>query len=419
MTTLCSGGSSAPKAGVAETIIFAAGSLGSLLNNRGGYWASIAAPLLGVLSYSATSLCSTDPPAQPTISDDEYRALLQLGPWDDLQTALVKLADIITRVVWFDMCECTSVTTPPLPATTLAPPVDVFLPDYSAGASCPQPRVRLVVPRTNMGGVYRTWTNITTQVFPGFPTLTSVASAGTAEAQPIIATPPNWGTWTMVLDYVSGTSSGTHPYAVTINGYDGNRQMINTLGSVQVRSGATHQETNAGFSQGTWPYFSVNTNVDSTGYTTDGVVDFQLRMNCTAGGPAGTGCCSDTATIALLSQIMQQVNLIQRQNVPFAYVPGTVHAGLTGTGQITVQGLIGTLVEVTAGTNFGTASGTPDQIFEAGWITWGNADGFTQREFLANETLVSLPAAAGQYTRIGYTLGQGVTVTITELEREP
>lgn len=420
MTALCSGGASAAKSGVSETIIFTAGSLSSLLNNRGGYWATLAAPLLGVLAYSATNLCSTDPPAQPTISDDEYRALLQLGPWDDLQAALAKLADIVTRIVWFDMCECTSVTTPPLPATTLAPPVDVTLPDYSGGAACPQPRARVLVPRANMGGVYRTWTNITRQVFPGFPTLTSVASAGVAEAQDIIRTPSNWGAWTIIADWVSGTSSGTHPYGITVNGYDGNRQMINTLGSVAVRSGATHAETTSGFSFATWPYFSVNTNVDSTGYTTDGVVDFQMNMACAAGAPGGLDCCSDQAAIALLSQLMQQVNLIQRQNAPFAYVQGAGHTGLTGTGTIAVQGLLGVLVEITDGIGtIGIEDGTPDETFEAGWITWGNADGYSARERITHESLLSLPSLAGQYTAIGYTLTTGVEISLTELVREP
>src|SRR6476619_3120534 len=115
MTALCGGGASGPRPGVAETIIFTAGSLSSLLNNKGGAWATVAAPLLGVLAYSATSLCSTDPPAEPTITTAEYKALLALEPWDDLQSALTKLRDLVTRLLWYDLCECTSTTTPGLP----------------------------------------------------------------------------------------------------------------------------------------------------------------------------------------------------------------------------------------------------------------------------------------------------------------
>lgn len=124
--------------------------------------------------------------------------------------------------------------------------------------------------------------------------------------------------------------------------------------------------------------------------------------------------------LAKLLSIDQLVTLIQRQEVPFSYVPGPTFTGLVDSGEISVQGLLGCLVDITAGSgSVGMETGTPDQTFEAGWIAWGNADGFAQREFISNETLLSLPSAAGQYTRIGYTLTEGVTVSITELVREP
>jgi len=44
---------------------------------------------------------------------------------------------------------------------------------------------------------------------------------------------------------------------------------------------------------------------------------------------------------AQLDQLMAMVTLIQRQAAPFGYVPGAIHAGLTGTGVIAIQGLIG------------------------------------------------------------------------------
>jgi len=44
---------------------------------------------------------------------------------------------------------------------------------------------------------------------------------------------------------------------------------------------------------------------------------------------------------------MAMVTLIQRQAAPFGYVPGAIHAGLTGTGVIAIQGLIGCKVDIT------------------------------------------------------------------------
>lgn len=114
------------------------------------------------------------------------------------------------------------------------------------------------------------------------------------------------------------------------------------------------------------------------------------------------------------------VLLIQRQAVPFGYVVGTAHAGLVDTGELAIVGLLGVLIEITAGIGIvGTEAGAPVQTFEAGWVTWGNADGFTERTMLSSASCLSLPRAAGQYTRVGYTLSAGIEVTITELEREP
>jgi hypothetical protein len=78
------------------------------------------------------------------------------------------------------------------------------------------------------------------------------------------------------------------------------------------------------------------------------------------------------------------------------------------------------LVEITDGIGtIGIEDGTPDETFEAGWITWGNADGFSARERITHEALLSLPSLAGQYTLIGYTLTVGVEISLTELVREP
>lgn len=418
MTTLCGGGASAPKAGVNETIIFTAGSLSSLLNNKGGAWASIAAPLLGVLAYSATNLCSTDPPAQPTISDDEYTALLQLGPWDTLQSALVKLADIVTRLIWFDMCECSSVATPPLPSGTLAPPIDVTLPNYSAGSSCPQPRLTVTIPEPVPPTPVPRWANITARVFPGMPLVQSTASSSFVAADAIVW-PSHWGTGVMRGTLRAGNPGAGIAYTVFLGGHGSTGTFDNTLGQIQLSAAVTSDSETFPAAGTNWRYLSAWMYSNASAVT-DGTVDLEIDINCSTAGTPSSGCCSDPASLAMLGQIMQQVNLIQRQQVPFAYVQGASHTGLTGNGTIDVQGLIGALVEITSGlANVGTEDGSPDETFEAGWITWGNPDGFGAREFISNATLVSLPNLAGQFTRIGYTLSVGVTVTITELIREP
>jgi len=418
LTALCSGGASGPKPGVADTIIFTAGSLSSLLNNKGGFWATLAAPLLGVLAYEATSLCSTDPPAEPTITTDEYKALLALSPWDDLQSALVKLKDIVTRIVWYDMCECTSVATPGLPVDTLDPPANIYIPNYNGDASCPRLRARVIAQLLPANPVPNT-VNITRQLFPGVPVFQSKADANFA-SQDMVEFPVNWSVFDLAASIVSGDgTTGSHSYTVTMYGLQYDGSFANNIFHVSPTMAAPYATAQAFRSSGTWQYLVVHASWSSP-TTADGILDVSLDMGCSDQTSGSGGCCTDPNTLSLLGSILTQVNLIQRQQVPFAYVTGTPSTGLTGTGELALQGVIGALVELTAiSTIVGEESGTPTQTFEAGWVSWGNADGFTQREWLSNETLVSLPAAAGQFTRLGYTLAVGVTATITPLLREP
>jgi hypothetical protein len=124
--------------------------------------------------------------------------------------------------------------------------------------------------------------------------------------------------------------------------------------------------------------------------------------------------------MALLQNIADLVKLIQRQQVPFAYVQGTDHPGLTGKGEISVQGLWGVKItpsNVPPGT--GVDIGDPDTLWLDSWINWGNADGWSAREFLRSSPYISTPNFAGQYTKIGYSLEPQLTVDLRELVREP
>jgi hypothetical protein len=123
---------------------------------------------------------------------------------------------------------------------------------------------------------------------------------------------------------------------------------------------------------------------------------------------------------AEIDQILGLVTLIQRQSVPFAYVPGTVHTGLSGAGTLSVQGLIGAKVAFTTlPSELGRVGTSPVELFDAGFITWGTADGYAQSEHLEHSPQLSLPARCSAFTSLAYDLHPGVVVTITELVREP
>lgn len=126
--------------------------------------------------------------------------------------------------------------------------------------------------------------------------------------------------------------------------------------------------------------------------------------------------------MAALLETRAQVNLIQRQSVPFAYVYGDNHAGLTGDGEIAIDTpLIGVSVDVVAvPSSVSVRAGTPQHLSDVGFVTLGTADGWlASRRIDADGTLELARPGAGALTRIGYSLAPGVEVSIRELVREP
>jgi hypothetical protein len=113
------------------------------------------------------------------------------------------------------------------------------------------------------------------------------------------------------------------------------------------------------------------------------------------------------------------VTLLQRQTAPFAYVSGASHTSLSGTGTVAVQGILGVLLNVSIPTRAGEVVGTPDTRFSVGWINFGTADGYGPRQFIESDSQVLFPAVNGIWTIVGYSLLPGVTMTLTELIREP
>lgn len=124
------------------------------------------------------------------------------------------------------------------------------------------------------------------------------------------------------------------------------------------------------------------------------------------------------ATNQQLQLLRQDVTLIQRQKVPFAYIGSTVHPGLTGSGHFTVQGLLGVRVELTTiPAGIGETSDDPLILLRAGWIATGTADGWRRSVPVSHSPL--WVDVEPDDTRIGYTFVAGVVATIEEFVREP
>lgn len=425
MTVLCQAGTSRPKPGVNEVIIFGSSQLGSLLNNKGGLWATLAVGALGVLTYEATALCSTDPPAQPTMTAADYKALLALGPPNEFATALAKLKDLVTIAVWYDLCECTAIQTPPPPTGLLNPPSGVTSPDYNL-TPCPQPRIRVNMKAGRI--TFSDSTNFTQQAFPNLEYTTSVAGDADHPSQEIGRIPPTWTSMDSFTQLVSGSTDTTHAYAIALSQYGENKSPLLTqvIGSCTTTEPYRREPQNGTLTLSpSARYLALNSNAASPG-TTDGQVEFTLTVHCVGSAITQPGCCQDPVAISLLNGLVQElqlvrndVRLLQRYGLPFAYTAGTQHVGLVGTGAAALQRSVGLQIAVTARPPGNQVMlGQPPYIFDLGWVSVLTPDGLLDEIRLTRDTTTWMSKLIPSSTRIGWGLRDGVMVTITELRAE-
>lgn len=399
MGTPCASGVGTPKAGVGAVVAIGLAALQRLLESRGYPWLAGILTVLPIAGVEPASFCIDGQPAKPTITAADAQALLSLAPWDDFVAATAKVKDLVLHYLWFELCDC---VTPPTPAPPAAqtPPSITGLPG-GTGASC----------------------FITTSPCSR-PTPTGCATAllrwnqGPGGSDNMY---PNVAKSIRFVYKRTRVGSGSRSETITHTVQWGNSGFLTNLPALdkQYQSGDTFDLTVSVPPEATFFTVHSNASIDNTSDSHEAHAYVYCDQQPTA-APAAGCCPPDPTIVSLLTSVMTQVTLIQRQQVPFAYIRSTEHAGLSGHGHINVQGLIGCLVTLTTVPNaLGLDVGDPDTLWSDSWINWGNADGSSERAFIRTSPQISLPAAAGQYTRIGYSLAPGVVATITELLREP
>lgn len=399
MTALCGGGASAPRALAPGAVYLGGQALEAILVARFGLSAAWATLLtfVGAQSLDVNAMCATDPPSMPTFSALDVAAILAINPLISPGVEQ-RVIDLITIAAWYTFCECSSTTTPAPPAgpayPTDAPVVNPpgFIPTLGANP-CIELRADAKSPGSLIvGGV--------DNIHLPNPSSSTVFVDGVVTQ--VGGTRPAY--WEIYANYVFPNGSGTQSPI----------QHLPASGTPAIQMPAI-------------PAGAVTLGVEFAQpfpYSSSDLLALRVRIFCDGqlpgSGTASSCCPPDPSLLAQINSVLSLVTILQRQTAPFAYIQSTVHSGLTGSGEISVQGLIGALVTVVShGTNTGVESADPDVLFEAGWFNWGNADGFSTRSLINCSPQISLPAAAGQYTRIGYTLPVGTTISITELVREP
>ncbi len=391
MTALCGGGTSAPKTGAAAVVDYASGTLAVLLSRLGTPWLIPVIPLAGLAPLVLSTFCATDPPAMPSFTSAEAIALQQLAFGSDFDSGLAKLKDLLLNAIWNDVCTCTSGAYAPAAA-----------PSLPSGAATP----------------------ISTPFTLGQQVICAVIGSSTQQAP---------------------TGTGANFGGFTMSTYPGLQFMRIHYKRVPIGVGPHNDSTltvfwgtgSPVFNQTilTFPADGVDRTVDLpmlAGYTTVNQIGLNTSVNsldswdawtelfCGPSGSQAVGCCPpDPLLEAMLRQTLDAVTLIQRQAVPFGYVAGTAHAGLSGAGSIAVSGLLGAKVDVTTlPSQYGTAGSAPEEIFDLGFISWGNPDGWPVSYRVDKDPTLTFPRVAALFTTLDYDLSPGVVVTITELLRE-
>lgn len=402
MTLICSGNTSTQRPAFSTLITIGTGQLESLLEGLSMGWAVVYFATIGILSYDLSVYCASDPPAQPTITPGDLIALL-LGPLTgglDYLTAVQKFRDLAGNLLWPTLCMCNVVGTPA--ATPLAEPAGA--PDNNP-LPAPTTQPCLTVTPTGVGVTNGNSHTLQVGLFPAGATScrytwqTVATTAPGPNLRVTIDQQQTTGPSTFIVVKTDNLTISPGHQAVLSVAVDP-RADAWALSYTGVGGAAGTSRPEAWPGVATWAPFDVYCNGDIAGTTVQ-------------------PCCPpDTISTGLLQQILQLVTLMQRQAVPFATVHGAVHSGLTGDGSFSVQGILGLSVSLTTlPARAGGTAGTPDTIFDVGWVNVGTADGYGPRQFISSNPLLVGPVA-GDATVVGYSLPADVVAEITELVRE-
>lgn len=416
----CTSGSPQAKPGIADDVILTAAVISSMLPAGAVWLEPFIGAIAGIITIHLPTLCGVDPEADPGLTGADVLSLVALGPGPLTADAYDRFTQLVRRFAWFTFCQCSGGSTPAEPSFPSAPtglpainpPGVVGVP---AGPCQTDTRSVTVLTTDTRRDVY---TNTLCDQ-TGHPTCQSLATpipAGATAMQwhssnhgvdPIVCTPGHFAIvtahWAAAGAYISGSIFAANVDSGTLSCIDSAAHSD----VIPIPSGATQ--------------VTLTAEIDGYAHSVD--FDVSITWFCGVGTAPVTGlptcCTADPFTSGSLTQILQLVTLIQRYLAPFAYQNGATHSGLTGHAVLTIPTLVGVLITLTTvPSSVGQEIASPDQLWDAGWITWGNADGFTERVWIGSNPQLSLPPNASTFTRLGYTLRSGVVASIQELYAE-
>jgi hypothetical protein len=413
MTALCGGGTSAIKPGVAGNNIVAAGVMTEALTIMSPWLLPIGL-LVDAFLYDANAQCTGDPPALPVFTQADLSNCIGGVFNPNCSGTLAKVKTLLLRYFWFQWCKCDNGT--PLAFTDPAMPAGISVPGGPGSSACFQAAF------SGDPAVIASQT-ATRPYFPELLPLGTIKLYTDANGNPSNAVSVPVGSIQSIhltgsIEFPAGVGQ---TWSCRFMCYDTGGALLADLGLMTLSNAAGSVAVDQVLSvPPTTAYLSAS--VFQWGTTPPITTVLTATYTCGASSPLSleTPCAPDTSTLGILQQLMNAVKLLQRQLVPFAYIDGPAHAGLSGTGSFAVSGLLGVRWELTTlPATFQQDASVPPYIFNAGWVSLETADGFVDETRVHAEQQVWMPrvAAASQATIIGYRFAPGIVATMTELQR--
>lgn len=425
MTVLCGGGSSAPKSGIGGVLTLGATAIEVFISSVLGLpeLAPVLAPIIaGLADIELANYCGTDPPSDPGLTAADLVTALEIPASVATFTAQQKIVTWFEAHYWYQICQCSSTTTPAPPTPSNPGQVSSNPGTGVTPTACWNVTVPYSVPAFVTG--HSNITDITALALPAGPTFPVAVSTGPPAGNVIGVAFPAVMLNPQISMTVNEALTGSD-MSVQWNGYtatgaaSGNStaqlDLIVFKPGVGTNVTAVAQPT----TDNTATYFAVYIhNLDSSAHT--GTIN--VSMFCPPGIAFTQPCnCSDPVVEGELNQILQYVQAIYAglPIPPNSFAEGTVHAGLTGVGNITFSGVpIALKVSLTTIPSWlGSDVSSPTFYFDVGYLSFGTSEGnYAQTRLELQDQVVTVPVLAGS---TGYTLRNGIIATITELVPGP
>jgi hypothetical protein len=370
------------------------------------------AAVIGGMTYDLLNVCSSPDPGDPVLTHDDL--LNALEPQNPLafNAAVARIQQWFVHMMWPLWCNCANGTAPP-PSTAINPPpvgTNDGLPSGTATAPCWDTK------QSYAYAINTPTTDLTRSLVPyqhtqpadpsvGVPgNIVAVIPSGVTQFTSTVTLDRQPATVSFVVgvDYVGSTGLPTG--GVSIGDYNGQTGLVQT---------GTHViPTN------TTGWAIVSNNADSVAHS----FSVEISFFCPGQQPIGvsTPCCPPDPNVDIrLRSIQDMLTYVMNHlgATPNSYTKGTVHASLSGQGNISISGLVGVQAVVRSGTpTVPQLEGNPPYQWNLGWLSASTPDGMIDEKRLTRTNQVWISGLTPFANSIGYYFNPGVVVDLVELQ---